>query len=604
MVRQITFRCKVFCGRIRLAFMNISRLFFRFLVVVMLSALSFQHAFAAYDYEPDIQYLYDQGITDEVNFDADAFLTKGEFVIWALKNAGYEPDFELTPHVPYKDINDSDAVTPYLKKLLDARILQFSQFEPTFKPSRFISRYNSLELLFKIEGIPAPFLFDEEWFKSVITDVNSNSYIAPLASKAIELGLLPRFEPKQFKPFYPLTQKHAARLLYNAHVFSHGPLPVRTSNPPPIASTTIFINSPTGQHELIKHPKFDTLLSVWDKLTKQYIDRDSLDKDDLVYGAINGLVERVGDKYTEFQEPAASAIFQESLNGRNLEGIGAMLEMNEANLPVVISPLNGSPAEEAGVEAGDVITHINGVTTEGLALSEVVNKIRGPKGTNVTLTVLRPATAQTLDITITRAAIVVPTVTSELTEDGITILTLSSFSATANTELTDFVHEALDAGSDKFVLDLRNNPGGFLDTGIAVASQFLDKGQVVVKVAYPERTDVTETQYKGLLHGFPLAVLVNKGSASASEIVAGALQDHGAAVLVGETTFGKGTVQELTNYTDGSSFKYTVARWLTPNNNAINKTGVTPDFNVPMTAEQRKSDFDPQLNWALRELRK
>lgn len=561
-------------------------------------------AYADYDYQSDIQYLFDQHVADPQDFSEDAFLNKADFVKWALRNAGFTPALEADYDIPFDDVPKGSPYAPYVDKLLDTRVIFYHPLESKFFPDRPISRLQALKLLFKLEGMAAPRIFNDEWFRDAITDVDPDSHIAPFAARAIELGLLPRFVPQEFKPYYPLTHKHAARLLHNIAKFKQGTLNVLESDSNATAGPTITIVQQIGkQHEFIDNPKFDMLLNVWDKLTRTFFERGNLDKTDLVYSAIEGVVNAADDRHTQFQRPADAQALEDILGGK-LEGIGVMLQQNDAGAIEVIAPLNGSPGDLAGMRALDVITHVGAVATSTMSFGEVVNAIRGPADTKVTLTVFRPASGETLEFTITRQAILVPSVTSDVTEDGITIFTLSNFSSNVAQDFKLLIAQSLETGSGKFILDLRNNPGGYLDAGIETASQFLDAGQTVVKVSYPDRLDVSMTDKRGPLNGKDVIVLINQGSASASEIVAGALQDHDAAMIMGEKSFGKGTVQELTNYTDGSSLKVTVAHWLTPDDHQIDEYGITPDFFVELSPEHKAANIDTQLNRALSLLRK
>lgn len=570
--------------------------------VLIFSFVSAGVAYAAYDYANDIGYLFEKGISTPDTFKEDEFLKKGEFIKWILINAGFTPD-PGTVSIPYSDISSDSPYAPYIKKLLDTKIIRFNQFNDKFEPGRMISRYIALDFIFKLEGIPAPKLFNEEWFRENISDIETDSYLAPYAAKAVELGLLPRFDPKQFKPFFPLTMKHAARLLHKVQEFKSGTLGAKPANTTNTAGIpTLIIQNLGKSHELINHPKFDILLNVWDKITKEYLKKDTLNPDQLVYGAIEGLAKKVGDKYTEFQEPEVAQVFQDELKGEDLEGIGAILDLTPEGKVEVTSPLPGLPAENAGVQAKDIITQVDNETVSGLSLNDVVRRIRGPRDTNVTITVFRPSTEQTLEFTITRAVIVIATVKSEVTEDKIAIITITNFNGEAVSEFELAINDVLKAGAKKIVLDLRNNSGGYLDAGVAIAAAFLDKDKDVVKISYPDHVDITYTDKKGSLFGLPAMVLVNKGSASASEIVAGALQDHGIAKLIGETSYGKGTVQELINYIDGSSFKVTIAKWLTPLDRDISEIGLKPD--VYVEASTLPNSPDVQLNRALTELRK
>ncbi len=338
---------------------------------------------------------------------------------------------------------------------------------------------------------------------------------------------------------------------------------------------------------------------AWNLLQRQYIAPDELEGKKLVYGAAEGLVRAVGDPYTVFMPPTETVAFRQSLNG-SLEGIGAELK-DKDHLITVVNAIEGSPAEKAGLLPEDIIAEVNGESMEGKSLSQAVEKIRGPKGTKVTLLIYRASSTTPVAITITRAAILLPSVTSKIidTPQGpIGYVDLTQFGDRSMEE----VRTALDTFKLRtlkgIVLDLRYNGGGYLGGAIELTSMFLKEGKVVSV----ERRDVPlETQSVSgdtIYPDIPLVVLVNEGSASASEIVAGALQDNKRATVIGVKSFGKGTVQEVLEMQDGSSLRVTVARWLTPNGKNLGKEGVTPDYVVERTIEQYQANEDPQLDAA------
>lgn len=360
-----------------------------------------------------------------------------------------------------------------------------------------------------------------------------------------------------------------------------------------------------GSGSVVTQPEKEVDLTLlwmtWDLLLKNYIEPTELTGQKLFFGAIHGLVEAVGDPYTTFFTPAEDKQFRSSLNG-SLEGIGAELTVRKGYV-VVVAPLRGSPAEQAGLKPDDVITHVDEKDIEGLPLSQVVGLIRGEKGTRVTLTIQR--VTQTKEITITRDKITVPSIRSELREEGdqtIGVASLIRFGDETLDELIKALKEFQEKDIDGLVIDLRYNGGGYLEGAISVTSLFLDKGEVVSverREGEPIRHYVSG---RPLLPNIPLVILINKGSASASEIVAGALQDHDRALIVGEKSFGKGTVQEVFDLPGESSIRVTVAHWLTPNGRNLGKEGVEPDIKVELTEEDFEEDRDPQLDEAIRQL--
>jgi carboxyl-terminal processing protease len=338
---------------------------------------------------------------------------------------------------------------------------------------------------------------------------------------------------------------------------------------------------------------FTILDDVWGVLQKRYVNQP-IDAKNAVYGAISGLLASLEDPYTVFFTPEESRAFQDEIQG-TFEGIGAEIGMKETQL-VIIAPLPESPASKAGLFAGDAILSIDGIETTMLTLDAAVEKIRGPKGSTVTLVIQRSDEKETRTFAVTREKITVESV-RVAQRDSTAEITLSYFGPNTAKDFQNVVNEILLRGDRGVLLDLRSNPGGYLDAAVDIASHFLKNADVVVleETSDGKRTTTTANA-DGALAGIPLVVLIDGGSASGSEIVAGALHDHGVATLIGEKTFGKGTVQEVEDFQDGSSLKITIARWLTPKGVSIQDNGIEPDEVVRRS--QESGDDDPQLQRA------
>ncbi len=342
---------------------------------------------------------------------------------------------------------------------------------------------------------------------------------------------------------------------------------------------------------------FDLFWDVWGVLEREYVDRDKLNEKEMFYGALKGMVNAAGDPYTVFMDPKLALEFEESMTG-TFEGIGAEIGIRKEIL-TIIAPLSGMPAESAGLRAGDKVYAIDGESTAGISIDEAVNKIRGPKGTDVILTISRNGLGAAEDITITRGTIIVKSVNTELRDDNIFVIELSNFNNDTMGLFNKAVNEIIKNNPRGIILDLRNNPGGYLDTAVEVASEWVEDGVIVSEAFDDNNKDEFLARGRARLKDYKTVVLVSQGSASASEIVAGALQDYEKAVIVGMQTFGKGSVQTLEEFKDGSSVKITVAKWLTPKGNYINKEGITPDEEVDLTLEDYEEGLDPQLDKAV-----
>jgi carboxyl-terminal processing protease len=342
---------------------------------------------------------------------------------------------------------------------------------------------------------------------------------------------------------------------------------------------------------------FNLFWNVWDTLKARYVDAGQLKDKELFYGAVRGMVSAAADPYTVFMNPVVTKEFNDDLKG-TFEGIGAEIGI-KGDVLTIIAPLTDMPAQKAGLKSGDKILKINSEDTAGILPDEAVTKIRGEKGTQVTLNIWRDGFEQPKDFTITRSTIVVKSVKWEMNKDNMMVITISHFNSDTEGLFERAVEDTLKANPKGIMLDLRNDPGGFLDTAIEVASEWIEDGVVVSE----QKSDGSKNDYlargRARLTDYPTVVLVNQGSASASEIVAGALKDHGKATIVGEQTFGKGSVQEVVPLDDGSSLKVTVAKWLTPNGVNISQEGIAPDEAVEFTTEDYNTDKDPQIEKAV-----
>lgn len=337
---------------------------------------------------------------------------------------------------------------------------------------------------------------------------------------------------------------------------------------------------------------------AWRILDEKYVPATTtapLTDRERVWGMVEGLANAYGDPYTVFMSPEKAMVFQEDIRG-SFGGVGIELGMRTGML-TVIAPLKGTPAATADIRTGDAILEIDGVSTASLSIDEAIARIRGEIGTVVTLTLAREGVHELITVPLTRALIQVPTIEHALRSDGVYVISLYNFGATAADAMRTALRSFIQSGSDRLLIDLRGNPGGYLDAAVDIAGWFLPLGAVVVTEDYGGR--MAETVHRSTGHmvyepHWKVAVLVDEGSASASEILAGALQEHGVATLIGERTFGKGSVQELVELTDDALLKVTVARWLTPHGVSISDGGLTPNILLERPTDEATSS-DPWL---------
>lgn len=342
---------------------------------------------------------------------------------------------------------------------------------------------------------------------------------------------------------------------------------------------------------------FEPFWKAWRVIEEKYVTSDGLDRQKMIWGSIAGMAGSLDDPYTVFFPPAEKEIFDSEIRG-DFEGVGMEIGIRKGVL-TVIAPLKGTPSYKAGVKAGDKIIKIGDKISSDLTLDEAVRLIRGPKGTEVVLTILRGNEDKTREIKIVRDVIQIPLIETESRDNGIFIIRLFSFSEKSPSAFRQALRQMVESGADKMIIDFRNNPGGFLEAAVDIASWFLPPGKVVVKEDFGKGQEtIHRSRGYNVFNNVPVVILVNGGSASASEIVAGALQDYGVATLVGAKTFGKGSVQEMVPITAETALKVTIARWLTPLGRSISENGLAPDVAVE-AGDENESAVDPQLDKAV-----
>ena len=363
---------------------------------------------------------------------------------------------------------------------------------------------------------------------------------------------------------------------------------------------SILGNGLSAQEPLDMTSFWTTLNILEEKFVKT--SEEEITDEDKIYGAISGLVESYDDPYTVFLPPKETEKFEEVISGK-FTGVGMEVGSREGFL-VVISPLKNSPAEKAGVKSGDKIIAIDGESSVDDSVEEAVKRIRGEKGTTVALTMIRDGEKDPLTIEVVRDVIIIPTIDTQIIDD-VFVISLYNFSANAPVEFRMALREFVQSRKSRLILDLRGNPGGFLEGAIDISSWFLPAGKPIVIEDFGENKDQKFFRSRGYNvfgKNLKMAILIDGGSASASEIVAGALEEHGVATLVGTQTFGKGSVQELVDITDDTSLKVTIAKWLTPNGKSFSEEGLTPNYEVEFDAEKFEQGIDVQLQEAVETL--
>lgn len=555
-------------------------------------------------YAKAIEYLQKKGvIKGYVNnkFQEDRPITRAEFIKMMIKNT-HETTVSLqTFSHPYQDVQNDLWYAPYVQEAWELGILEDGTL---FEPGATLTRVEATEWVLKLLGRPLPRVIKKEVWPLDFKDVKPRNPFASAVLYGMQAHIIAPLEPekKYFRPLRKLTRGEAANLIYRADIY--------------VLGTQILDGSAELQGQIQELgladpiPHLDLLADVWNRLKLRFYDPEIHDQavsnlEQLTYGAIKGMVEELGDEYSVFLEPVESAAFEGTLQG-TFGGIGAEVEEEPAGVIRIKNFLIGAPAESSGLRVNDRIVMVDGQDVRGKSAGEVVSFIRGEIDTIVNITVEREGAPQTLTYPITRDKITLDYLQAKMIDNAIYV-DINLFTQLAFIDFNDEVRPLVEANPQAtgFILDLRDNPGGFLDSAKIILGHFIRNGQslLYVKTA-KDHVQLHLSTGEGEWKDSPIVILINGESASASEIVAMTLKEKARAILVGETTFGKGTVQEIVNYTDGSSLKLTIAEWLSPKFKSINGIGLDPHAVVPFTDEDRAAGKDPQLGKALEVLKK
>lgn len=506
-------------------------------------------------------------------FNPDLVITRAEFIKYLVRLNNRDFKEKPTAKLPFKDTTENGWYAAYFEEALNQGIL--SDRDENAYPYRKLTMTDALELLFHSKSIPIP---KRHVGKILFKDVARNKTLAPLIMRANQMEVAEPVRGDYFGMFRKVTRAEAAQMIYKMELVEVAPPKFVTES----------------QTEEVKDFRLQKILTAWDLLHRNFLERDKVDGEKLTDAAIRGMMETLEDPYSVYMNKDENTAFTDDLDGE-IEGIGAVIGFNEAKQISVVTPMADSPAQRAGVKAGDVILKVNGKEIKDLGLNEAVRLIKGPKGTTVNLEILRGNL--TMNLAVVRDVIKVNGLTYEVKEDDIMVIRLLQFSMTAPREFLEVAQIIRNNPKIKgIVLDLRDNPGGLLDASVKILNLFLKPQSAVVKIKYSSYVYTQFATGTGELGAYPIVVLINKGSASASEIVAGALKDYGIATVMGEKSFGKGTVQEVNYFRDNSSLKLTIAKWLTPLGHSIQDNGIEPDIAV--------SEPGAQMSEALLQIRK
>ena len=550
---------------------------------LIVSILIFNTTALAYDdvssdspYYYSVEYLRRKEVILETKkFQPNLIITKAEFIKYLvlLNNPKYEPAEKI--NLPFSDTMNNAWYAPYFQEAIELGIIDENSSK--IYPYKQLAVVEAVELLFNSKSIPKP-----RKYVGVIqyNDVKQNKDIQGIMMRAEELSVVMPERVDYFGVYKKVSRIMAADMIFKMDMVS--------------------LKDPNQGSKSVKstNPGLQKIISSWNLINSNFVDQTKIDQEKLSDNAIRALVKTLDDPYSSYMDKTENNIFLDDLDGQ-FEGIGAYVELNDKGQIVIVAPIKDSPAEKAGVKASDIIKKVDDFDTSGKTLYETVNRIKGKKGTKVKLTLER--NGQNIVIEVTRGLINVKSLEYETVGNGdIMYVRVINFNETAATDFNNVVDIITkDTKIKGVILDFRNNPGGLLNVAISMLNRILPKGSTAVQIKYNFFNISQNTIGNGELSKYPMTVLVDKGSASASEIVAGAIQDYDIGKIIGVTTFGKGTVQEVDYFTDRSALKLTVAKWLTPKGNSIQSNGVKPDIEV---IKATGSTVDNQLERAISEV--
>ncbi|MCD6109555.1 S-layer homology domain-containing protein [bacterium] len=499
---------------------------------------------------------------DKDNFRPLSKINKAEFFKLLIESGNTNSPADSVDS-PYKDINGDEWFAKYINTALKLNLIHFDPDDPYFRPGNTINRADGLKYILSYYGIDPDIIGS---FSKDYTDISQNDYFADESQVAYMLKLLSDYKLKRFNPYKELTRAQTVYILYKLHQSGFTNSTMTKSNPV----------------EIREKESYKLFLDVYDTILDEYVDKEKIDENSLIYGAISGMVTSLNDPYSTFMPPQDAQGFRESLSGA-FDGIGVYLSYKDGNY-IIQTPLKGSPAEKVGLKPNDIIIDIDGQNTTDMTFDNITNMLKGPSGSKVVLTIKRNSVLK--KYTLTRSLIDIPFVEGEII-NGVGVIHYYQFTSNSNYQFTNKLNTILNKNPKGLVIDLRNNPGGYVYSAQQFISRFLAESEPFVTVNLADNYSYNEVSYgPGDLSKYKIVVLINGGSASASEIVALALKENLGAKIVGTQSFGKGKIQEVISYKDGSSLKLSMAQWTSPNGISVEDGGIIPDIEITGESNQ------------------
>ncbi|EKD64161.1 MAG: hypothetical protein ACD_51C00060G0003 [uncultured bacterium] len=534
-------------------------------------------------YYEAITYLETAGaISTQDNFNPDSTVKRCEFFKMLLGNAGFTPE-DASGENHFTDITGDEWYAPYANKAAEIGLIKITSTNKTFNPEKEITKGEAAKLIMTWGGFAIPMYLSEEDMTTSYRDLTYRNIYAPYIELALSIGVIDGRDENYFGTQSKITRGETAQMLYSFDGY--------------MATDEYVDYLAYNNIDIANIPYVDILSDVYTKLTNNYYG-GGLNEEELMYGAIEGMVETIDDVHTIFSEPVEAEVLSDTLSG-NYVGIGTYLDQEEDGDIIITGTIENSPAQEQELQADDIIRAVDGEPTAGKSLEEVSAMIKGEAGTDVILTIERlvRGETQTLEITLTRREITIEYIHTEILDNQFLYCKIDYFGETVGEDFRTAIDTELSEHNIKgLILDVRNNPGGYVTTANSIMSNFIKENDYEVIIHYNNSNTIYLSEGPADLAQYPTVILTNEHSASASEILAATMQEYGLAEIVGTQSYGKGTVQEIFYYYDGSSIKYTVAHWLTPNRVDVNGIGVTPDVFVE---DDTETEDDEQLEEAI-----
>ncbi|MFC1599742.1 S41 family peptidase [Patescibacteria group bacterium] len=511
--------------------------------------------------------------TDRDRFKPLDKVTKAEFFKLLYESAGYTTSDE-TFDIPFHDVVGDEWFATYVNRALENNLIEFDEFDPNFNPAETVSRCEAVNFVIKLYDIDSNIVDD---IPNEYTDVSSLDLCSNTSKIAFILELLHDYKTRQFNTEKELTRAEAIHIFYKVQ---KNDLSINLASQSSTSSPSYSYND----------KNFDLFFQIWNKVNDDYVEKDEINQSELMYGAITGMVDKLNDPYSVFFEPLDANDYKNTLEGA-FEGIGIYINQIDGQF-IILTPLKGSPAEEADIKPNDIIIEVDDEIVQGLDMDQLIDLLRGPAGSEVKLKIKRGSNYYFKNIV--RTHIDVPYVESEIIDD-IGIIYYYQFTSNSNDQFKTEIEKIIAQNPKGIIIDLRNNPGGYVYSSQLLISRFIPKGETYVNFIMADGTSYGENSLgPGDLKDYPIAVLINEGSASASEIAALALKDAAGATIIGAPSFGKEKIQEIITYNDGSSLKLSIAKWTSPNGTSVSENGIEPDYNIKLGDTE-----DSQLNKAL-----